>query len=467
MNIEGSGNGSVVFSDSTYGHQRSSLPLKLKLKLLIAKQWLLLVNGVVFATGVVSGPLLNRLYFLHGGNRKWISAWLQTSGFPILLIPISILYLSHQRRSSTTDKFFISPKFLLSAFVLGLLNGLDNFMYAIGLSFLPVSTSTLLFSAYLAFTSFFALFIARHRFTPYSINAILLMTLGSVLLGIGQDKDRPVGVTDAQYLLGFLLTLGAAALLGFLYPCIEAAFTKVANNITYSSVLQFQFCSTFTSTLFCTLGMIISKDFSAMPREAREFALGESEYYLVLAFTAVVWQMSAIGFGGLIFCSSSVTTGVFGATLMPMTEAAAVIVYHEKEEFVSDEEIDGVLFLYGDTQRVDPFFFEEDFENFDEEPKFDNDVYDFMEDKLVFGDDGLIIEVISLFGVPQVLEEVVRDVGVNNDSLGLIAKVKVLKFATNDEDGDHRRHVRNNYSSIEFEDEFSQPGENDANWNLS
>ncbi|KAK9122923.1 hypothetical protein Sjap_012525 [Stephania japonica] len=86
--------------------------------------------------------------------------------------------------------------------------------------------------------------------------------LGSALLGIGQDKDRPVGVTDAQYLLGFLLTLGAAALLGFLYPCTEAAFTKVANNITYSSVLQFQFCSAFASTLFCTLGMIISKDFS-------------------------------------------------------------------------------------------------------------------------------------------------------------------------------------------------------------
>ncbi|KAK9137804.1 hypothetical protein Sjap_008398 [Stephania japonica] len=193
--------------------------------------------------------------------------------------------------------------------------------------------------------------------------------------------------------------------------------------------------------------------------------------------------------------------------------------YSDEEEFVSEEEIDGVLFLYGDARRIDPIFFEEDFENFDEEPKFDSDGYEFVEDKLIFGEDGLVVEVVSLFEVPQELEEVVRDVDVNNDSLDLIAKAKVLKFVTNDsvcvdgylhdfsgqnnvliylfkhvetscddfivkvektckvrkfedeflstrkndEDGDHRRHVRNNYSSIEFEDEYSQPGENDAN----
>ncbi|KAK9137705.1 hypothetical protein Sjap_008299 [Stephania japonica] len=106
--------------------------------------------------------------------------------------------------------------------------------------------------------------------------------------------------------------------------------------------------------------------------------------------------------------------------------------YSDEEEFVSEEEIDVVLFLYGDARRIDPIFFEEDFENFDEEPKFDTDGYDFVEDKLVFGEDSLVIEVVSLFEVSQELEEVVRNVDVNNDSLGLIAKAKVLKFATND-----------------------------------
>ncbi|KAK9170286.1 hypothetical protein Syun_002426 [Stephania yunnanensis] len=351
LDIERTGDGlSVACSNSstTNGtdHHRSNLPL---LKSLIAEQQLLLINGVVYAIGVVSGPLLIRLYFLHGGNRKWVSACLQTFGFPMLVIPISILYLSHRRRwsssSSSDHKFLISPKFLLSAVVIGLLNGACNFIYSLGLSFLPVSTASLLFSTYLAFTCFFALFIARHRFTPYSINAILLMTLGSVLLGIGQDKDRPVGVTDPQYLLGFLLTLAAAALTGFVNPCTEVAFTKVATNINYSSVLQFQFCSAFTSTIFCTLGMIINKDFSAMPREAREFGLGESEYYLLLAFTAVAWQLSSIGFVGLIFCASSVTTGVFGATLVPATEVAAVIVYHEK--FSGEKGVSLALCVWG------------------------------------------------------------------------------------------------------------------------
>ncbi|KAK9156879.1 hypothetical protein Scep_003453 [Stephania cephalantha] len=354
LDIERTGDGlsSVACSNSstTNGtdHHRSNLPLKS----LIAEQQLLLINGVVFAIGVVSGPLLIRLYFLYGGNRKWISACLQTFGFPMLVIPISILYLSHRRRwssssssSSDHNKFLISPKFLLSAVVLGLLNGACNLIYTLGLSFLPVSTSSLLFSTYLAFTCFFALFIVRHSFTPYSINAILLMTLASVLLGIGQDKDRPVGVTDPQYLLGFLFTLAAAALIGFINPCTEVAFTKVATNINYSSVLQFQFCSAFASTLFCTVGMIINKDFSAMPREAREFGLGESEYYLLLASTAVAWQLSSIGFVGLIFCASSVTTGVFGATLVPVTEVAAVIVYHEK--FSGEKGVSLALCVWG------------------------------------------------------------------------------------------------------------------------
>ncbi|KAK9170285.1 hypothetical protein Syun_002425 [Stephania yunnanensis] len=222
-----------------------------------------------------------------------------------------------------------------SRVVLGLLSGADNLMYALGLSFLPVSTSSLLVSTNLAFTAFFALLIARHRFTPYSINAVLLMTLASVLLGIGQNNDRPVGVTDAQYLLGFLFTLGAAALLGFMYPCTEVAFTKVANNITYSSVLQFQLCSSFAATFFCT----------AMTREAREFGLGESEYYLVLTSTAVAWQLSCIGFVGLIFCASSVFTGVFAATLVPLTTVAAVVVYHEK--FSGEKGVSLALCVWG------------------------------------------------------------------------------------------------------------------------
>ncbi|KAK9137703.1 hypothetical protein Sjap_008297 [Stephania japonica] len=145
--------------------------------------------------------------------------------------------------------------------------------------------------------------------------------------------------------------------------------------------------------------------------------------------------------------SVPISTKCIEAPLIPCSIAVAVVVavvvrehyyfeleysYSDEEEFVSEEEIDVVLFIYGDARRIDPIFFEEDFENFDEEPKFDSDGYDIMEDKLVFGEDGLVIEVVTLFEVSQELEEVVRDVDVNNDSLDHIAKAKVLKFATND-----------------------------------
>ncbi|KAK9121253.1 hypothetical protein Syun_018870 [Stephania yunnanensis] len=67
----------------------------------------------------------------------------------------------------------------------------------------------------------------------------------------------------------------------------------------------------------------------------------------------------------------------------------------EKEEYV-------VLFLYDDG-KVDPIFFEEDFDNFDDELNFDGDGQDFVEDKLVFGDDGFVIEPLPL---PSILRAI-------------------------------------------------------------
>ncbi|KAK9122956.1 hypothetical protein Sjap_012558 [Stephania japonica] len=87
--------------------------------------------------------------------------------------------------------------------------------------------------------------------------------------------------------------------------------------------------------------------------------------------------------------------------------------YSNEKEFASEEEIDGDIFLYGYAWRIDPIFFVEESKNFDEEPKFVSDGYDFVENKIVFGEDGFVIEVVSKFKVPQVLEGVVGDTHVN------------------------------------------------------
>ncbi|KAK9089027.1 hypothetical protein Scep_028109 [Stephania cephalantha] len=82
--------------------------------------------------------------------------------------------------------------------------------------------------------------------------------------------------------------------------------------------------------------------------------------------------------------------------------------YSDEEKLIYEKEEDEVLFLYGDGE-VDLIFFEEDSDNFDEEPKFNGVGCEFVEDKLVFGDDNIVIEVISHSKSPGILEKVVGD----------------------------------------------------------
>ncbi|KAI3844190.1 hypothetical protein MKW92_017220 [Papaver armeniacum] len=258
----------IKLSDDIHGDDDGDLKMN---KQSLMEKWGLLVLYCIFAAvGFIGGPLLLRVYFLHGGSRKWLSSALQTAGFPILLLPLAFLYAKRDKAAPQTN-FFASPKLLLSSIFIGILLRVSNFMYSYGLSFLPVSTSSILLSTNLIFTALFALILVRQKFSPFSINAIVIMTLGSVLLGVGQNGDRPVGVTSLQYLLGFILSIGAAASGGLALPCIEVAYTKANQVMTYP-ILRFS----------SIIGMAVNKDFQAMQREADEFGLGKMEYYLVL-----------------------------------------------------------------------------------------------------------------------------------------------------------------------------------------
>lgn len=306
---------------------------------------LLFLNFTFMVIGAIGSPLLSRLYFVHGGNRKWLQSWLQTAGFPIYLIPLSVLYIRSPNRRPPAE-FLAEPKLLVASAGLGQIFGLGCYLYALGLSFLPVSTSSLLLATQLAFNALFALIIVRQRFTAYSINAILLMILGSIILGIRKSGDRPPNVSNGQYLLGFLVTLGASALLGLLLPCTELAYTKGSSKaITYQVVLQFQLGVAFFATVFSTVGMLINKDFKAIPREAREYGLGEAKYYVVLVTCATTNQLLFMGTLGVIFCTSSLTAGVVGAALLPFIEVAGVVAF--KENFTAEKGMALALCLWG------------------------------------------------------------------------------------------------------------------------
>lgn len=80
-------------------------------------------------------------------------------------------------------------------------------------------------------------------------------------------------------------------------------------------------------------------------REARNYELGETEYYVVLVASAMIWQLSFLGTIGVIFCASSLLSGILIALAVPGTEVLAVIFY--KEKFKAEKGVSLVLALWG------------------------------------------------------------------------------------------------------------------------
>ncbi|PON63419.1 Purine permease [Parasponia andersonii] len=310
---------------------------------------LLILSCLLLTLGNCGGPLIMRLYFIHGGKRVWLSSWLETGGWPVILVPLAAAYYRRRRRhttTSTTAKLFQMNLFLfVGSAVIGLLTGLDDYIYADGVARLPVSTLSLIIASHLAFTAGFAFLLVRQRFTSYSVNAVVLLTIGGAVLALHTSGDRPKGESEKDYVVGFLMTLSAAALYGFVLPLVELMYKKSKQRITYSLVLEIQMVMCFFATVFCTIGMLINNDFKAIPREAKRFGLGETKYYVVLVCSAIVWQAFFLGAIGIIFCASSLQSGIVIAALLPVTEVLAVLFYHES--FPAEKGVSLALSLWG------------------------------------------------------------------------------------------------------------------------
>lgn len=82
-----------------------------------------------------------------------------------------------------------------------------------------------------------------------------------------------------------------------------------------------------------------------IPREATNFELGKTKYYTVLVVSALVWQCNYVGAFGVIFCSSSLLSGIIATVLLPVTEVLAVVFY--KESFKAEKGVALVLSLWG------------------------------------------------------------------------------------------------------------------------
>ncbi|KAJ8568088.1 hypothetical protein K7X08_020810 [Anisodus acutangulus] len=334
------------------------------------KKFLLVMNCIILAIGNCGGPLITRLYFIKGGKRIWLSSWLETAGWPIILIPLAFSYFNRRKsqdkmlatydnnnnnNNNNTKVVLMTPRILIASIGIGVLTGVDNYLYAYGVAKLPVSTSALLIASQLAFTAGFAFLLVKQKFTAYSINSIFLLTLGAVVLALHANGDRPNGEPKKEYVLGFILTLGAAALYGLILPLFELMYKKAKQSITYTLVLEIQAVYCFFGTVVCTIGMIINKDFQAISREAKAFELGEGRYYIVIVWSAILWQCFFLGAIGVVYSSSSLVSGILITVLLPATEILGVVFYGEK--FTAEKGVSLVLsiwgfisYLYGDVK---------------------------------------------------------------------------------------------------------------------
>ncbi|XP_071716752.1 purine permease 1-like [Rutidosis leptorrhynchoides] len=310
-----------------------------------AKKTLLILNCILLSIGNCGGPLIMRLYFLHGGNRVWLSCFLETAGWPFILIVLIILYIFRQNTDKKTTLIYMRPRLFFAVAFIGLITGLDDYLYAYGVARLPISTSALIIASQLGFTAFFAYLLVKQKFTPYSINAVVLLTVGAGVLALHTSSDRPNGESKREYMLGFVMTIAAALLYGFVLPLTELTYNKAKQGITYTLVLEIQMVMCFFATIFCAVGMIFNDDFKVIPREANNFGLGETKYYIILCASALVWQCFFLGAIGVIFCASSLLSGIIIAVLLPVTEVLAVVFY--KEKFQVEKSVSLLLSLWG------------------------------------------------------------------------------------------------------------------------
>ncbi|KAL4588377.1 hypothetical protein LXL04_001261 [Taraxacum kok-saghyz] len=84
-------------------HEETTTPTPMTTKVSpAAKKALLVLSCILLAIGNCGGPLITRLYFIHGGNRVWLSSSLETAGWPFFLVVHLILYF-HRLRAAGKD----------------------------------------------------------------------------------------------------------------------------------------------------------------------------------------------------------------------------------------------------------------------------------------------------------------------------------------------------------------------------
>ncbi|XP_051193246.1 probable purine permease 11 [Lolium perenne] len=291
--------------------------------------WLMVILNMFFLiAGQTASTLLGRFYYNQGGNSKWMSTFIQTAGFPVLLIA-RVLFRSRSE-AATSSPEASTAKITLIYIVLGLIIAADDLMYSYGLLYLPVSTYSLICASQLAFNAVFSYVLNAQKFTPMIFNSVTLLTFSSALLGVDEDSEGSGGVSQGNHVLGFVLTLGASATYSLILSLMQVTFEKVIKRETFSVVLNMQIYTALVATLASLIGLFASGEWKTLEGEMHAFSSGKVSYVMTLLWTAISWQIASVGVVGLIFVVSSLFSNVISTLALPIIPVFAVIFFHDK-----------------------------------------------------------------------------------------------------------------------------------------
>ncbi|KAJ1407616.1 Purine nucleobase transmembrane transport [Sesbania bispinosa] len=302
---------------------------------------LLVINYLLLFVGSISSSLLSKYYFIHKGSSKWVSTWVQCAGFPLLMIPICLPYLiKFTRRKPFTD--FNTKMLSLSIFV-GVMLGLNNLLISWGVAYLPVSTSALLLSSQLVFNLILSAIIVKQKITFSNLNCVILLTLSSIILALDSSNERPKGLSQRNYFIGFFCTIGAGLLFALYLPVMEKIYKKV---YCYEMVMEMQLVMEIAATTLATVGMAWDGGFSQMKEESqRIFDKGSTVYWVTVMANVVTWQFCFMGTAGMVFLTSSLTGGICMTALLSMNVLGGVVVF--KDAFDGFKAVSTILCVWG------------------------------------------------------------------------------------------------------------------------
>ncbi|KAF3335243.1 putative purine permease 5 [Carex littledalei] len=287
--------------------------------------WILLTLFCgLMLTAFPASSLLSRLYYNNGGQSKWILSWAAVAGWPLTAILLIPTYIFTKSRPTP-----LSLKLAFWYILLGFLSAVDNLMYAWAYAYLPASTASLLAASSLIFSTLFGYLIVKNKIYLSTINAIVVITVGVVIIALDSNSDRYAGITDKQYILGFIWDIIGSALHGLIFALSELVFIKILGRRSFHVILEQQVMVSFSAFIFTSIGLLVNDDFTGMKVEARRFKHGEVAYGMVIAWSAVTFQLGVLGGTGVLFLASTVLAGVFNAVRVPITSIAAVIWFHD------------------------------------------------------------------------------------------------------------------------------------------